>query len=436
MKLRIKRRGALFLAMAALFTLAGCNKASKTEAGAGDTQTLETALFLGGYAGFWESYIPKFEAENPGVKVKYELSNTIDEILRPRMMTDDVPDFVSLPAGSPGLDSRILARDGLLLDLNSFVDETKIDGGLLRDRFLDGVLEPSIFNGKLYMLPDVMGMQGLWYNKKLIRELGVSLPETYDDLLAIGEKLAAANMPGVYLFTYSGIDVSYVTDCLFKPTWAPFWEDIASNKSGIWQSPAIIKSFQYFRTMGERRYINPSNLGIDYLQTQTDFLTGKALFHANGTWLENEMADIQTVNFEWGFIPSLSLNRGDTRYTGGPGAGNMFIPAKAKNPELAKRFLAGIYTNDNIKAIADVIGSIIPVKGASELVSDNIAVSYKEALLGIEESKAAARDLSLVPEMAPIFSEVSTQLNNVISGSATAEQAAEAVAGVAAGVRF
>lgn len=434
MKLRIKRLGALLVVMATFFALAGCNKKAESGLSGEESQILEAALFLGGYTGFWEYYIPQFEAENPGVKVKYELSNTIDEILRPRMMTDDVPDFVAINQ-TVAFDSRILARDGLLLDMSSFLAETKINGVSLEDHLIEGMLETGTINGKKYLLPQNISMMGLFYNKKLIRDLGVSLPETYDDLLAIGEKLAAANMPGVYLFTYSGIDVSYVTDGMFKPTWGLIWDDITANKRGIWQSPEVIKTFQYFRTMGERRYIDPSNLGIDYLQTQEDFLTGKALFHANGDWLENEMADTQLVNFEWGFIPSLSLKKGDPRYLSSTHE-SMFIPAKAKNPELAKKFLAGIYTDENVRAIAEITGAVIPVKNALNLVSDYINISYKEMLRGQEETGAVSKILSSPPELAPVFNEVSIQLNNVIDGSATAEEAAAAVAVAAAGISF
>jgi N-acetylglucosamine transport system substrate-binding protein len=222
---------------------------------------------------------------------------------------------------------------------------------------------------------------------------------------------------------------------MFKPTWGAFWDDIAANRSGIWQSPEVIKTYQYFKIMGERRYINPSNLGIDYLQTQEDFLTGKALFHANGDWLENEMADTQPVNFEWGFIPSLSLEKGDTRYLSG-GHEVMFITTKAKNPELAKKFLAGVYTDENVKAVAEITGAVIPVKNAFDLVAGYINTSYREMLLGQEETGAVSKILSSPPEMAPVFNEVSTQLNNVIEGSATPEQAAAAVATAASGIRF
>ncbi|MDR0720020.1 MAG: ABC transporter substrate-binding protein, partial [Treponema sp.] len=178
MKSAIKRVGALVMVMAALFALIGCAKKS-AEAGpsAGDSQTMEAALFLGGYAGFWEYYVPKFEAENPGVTIKYELSNTLDEILRPRMMTDDVPDFVAINQGNT-FDPRILARDGQLLDMSSFLRETTINGVPLEDHLLPGMLDAGTFNGKKYLLPQNLTMMGLFYNKKLIRDLGVSLPET------------------------------------------------------------------------------------------------------------------------------------------------------------------------------------------------------------------------------------------------------------------
>jgi hypothetical protein len=65
-----------------------------------------------------------------------------------------------------------------------------------------------------------------------------------------------------------------------------------------------------------------------------------------------------------------------------------------------------------------------------------MTISYSEMLLGQEETGAVSKILSAPPELAPVFNEVGIQLNNVIDGSATAEQAAAAVAAVASGISF
>jgi N-acetylglucosamine transport system substrate-binding protein len=412
--------------------LPGCRQKQSQSSGEGG-QTLELALFLGGYTGYWESYIAKFEQENPGITVKYELSNTIHDTLRARMMTDDVPDFIATNI-FPQFDPRVLAREGQLLDLSSFFSETQISGIPLRDRIMDGLLDPGTFNGKAYLAPQLFNMQGLFYNKKLLRDLGVEAPETWDEFIAIGDRLAASDMKGVSLFVYSGIDVAYVFSMMAMPSLGGVWNDIIANKPWVWTSPEVVKLLGYYRTMGDKKFVQPGSLGLDYLQSQADFLTGKALFHANGDWLENEMADVEPVNFEWGFIPSLKLNPKDSAYLF-TNIEAMYIPAKAKNPELAKKFLAGVYGDDSVRLIGQNSGAVIPVKGAVNLVSDYLSTSFKEMLAGQERTGAISKDFNLPPELLPVGDEGGNQLNNLMDASITPERAASAMEAVAAGLR-
>ncbi|MDR0708615.1 MAG: hypothetical protein LBF77_00945, partial [Spirochaetaceae bacterium] len=92
--------------------------------------------------------------------------------------------------------------------------------------------------------------------------------------------------------------------------------------------------------------------------------------------------------------------------------------------------------DETVRAVAEITGAVIPVKTAMDLVSGDINVSYQAMLQGQEETGAVSKIFSPPPELAPVFNEAGIQLNNVIDGSATAEQAAAAVATAAAGISF
>ncbi|MFW5433762.1 hypothetical protein [Paenibacillus apiarius] len=63
----------------------------------------------------------------------------------------------------------------------------------------------------------------------------------------------------------------------------------------------------------------------------------------------------------------------------------MFIPKKAKNPELAKEFIKFQYRDDSIKLNAEKTTGIVAVKNASGLVKDFVPESVYNPIKVFEE---------------------------------------------------
>lgn len=69
----------------------------------------------------------------------------------------------------------------------------------------------------------------------------------------------------------------------------------------------------------------------------------------NGTWIVGEMANAEGVakGFEWGFMALPSVGNGDRYATSW--FEQAFIPAKAKEVELAKAFVGFLYSDEAAK---------------------------------------------------------------------------------------
>lgn len=74
-------------------------------------------------------------------------------------------------------------------DLNQFdgIDEVK-------QRFYSETLAPFTFDGKLYALPQTLDMTLMFYRSDILGELGLTLPETWDDVIEVASMLQKNNM--------------------------------------------------------------------------------------------------------------------------------------------------------------------------------------------------------------------------------------------------
>jgi multiple sugar transport system substrate-binding protein len=77
-----------------------------------------------------------------------------------------------------------------------------LNDGLLSDEFLDGFTaganDPMTIDGTVYGLRNDLAPVVLWYNQTLLDEFGYDIPETWEDYLALSDKLAAEH-PGYIL---------------------------------------------------------------------------------------------------------------------------------------------------------------------------------------------------------------------------------------------
>ncbi len=82
---------------------------------------------------------------------------------------------------------------GALVDLNEMPD---IDEVLTR--FQDGAETPYTYNGKLYALPDTQNFQMMFYRTDIFENLGLTVPETWDEFLYTAAIIQRNNM-NVYI---------------------------------------------------------------------------------------------------------------------------------------------------------------------------------------------------------------------------------------------
>lgn len=342
-------------------------------------KTLTLAGLDGGYgtAG-WEKVIANFE-EMTGAKVEYRFEKNIYDTIRPEIQAGNAPDLIYNSLGQQTALTETMLKEDMVMDITDLLDKT-IPGEdvAVKDKIDEGFLNNSITNpngdDKMYLAPIFYAPTGLWYNKALFTEGGgeYELPETMEDFIELGKK---AKEDGTSLFTYpiSGYFDTFTFAMMYEIGGQELFDKLTNYDVEAWKNEAT----PLFETVGE--IVNKDNLNPNtvaqankegFTQNQLSVMKNEALFMPNGTWVVEEMADAEGVadGFEWGFMPLPSID-GSDRYAFS-WIEQIFVSKDAKEPELAKEFLAYLYSDEATKAFIENGGAVQPIKDVENLLTD------------------------------------------------------------------
>ncbi len=118
-----------------------------------------------------ESFTPK-----TGIKVDLSIMTDANKLVLSNA-SGDTPDIAT------GINYSIpfeLAIRGALVDLSKFDNYKEVFG-----RYSDGLLVPSVVGDGLYSLPETMNFYVLFYRSDILGKIGVSVPNTMDELVSI-----------------------------------------------------------------------------------------------------------------------------------------------------------------------------------------------------------------------------------------------------------
>jgi len=277
-----------------------------------------------------------------GVSVKVETQTWGDHLtkLDTALAGSTPPDVVEL--GNTEM-ARYMAA-GAFADLSPQKAEFPNSG-----TWVQSLTDSATHDGKLYGVPYYGGSRAVIYNKELFEKAGITkLPATVDELIAAGEKLAAANagnpnfsafyMPGRYNWAGPG---SFVEG---------FGGHVAVKEGGKWRgtldSPESVAGLAKFKELVDK-LSKADRRGDDTKQDQTFAQGNAAMLYGLG----RELAAI--VDPARGGNPALAGKIGAFPMPGRTagkqmpafiGGSDLAVPVKGKYQDLARAWIA-IFTN-------------------------------------------------------------------------------------------
>ncbi|MCI7595329.1 MAG: carbohydrate ABC transporter substrate-binding protein [Lachnospiraceae bacterium] len=356
--------------------------AAQTDAAQTDTGlqgTLKVAAFNGGYGSeIWDAVTAKFMENNPGVTIELTCEKNLEEVISPLMKAGDYPDFVYLALGRELALPETLLKDNAIMDITDVLSmQVPGEGVTVGEKIIPGFTDTLVTNpngdGKTYLAPMFYSPCGLWYDANLLETKGWEVPQTWEEMWALGDK---AKAEGISLFTYpvAGYFDAFMFGLLTQAGGAEFYNRAMSYEDGIWETEEATRVFEIVGKLAT--YMEPTTVGNansdNFKKNQQLVLDDKAIFMPNGNWIIGEMADApRAEGFKWGFCPLPAIEKGGDRcaFTFFEQA---WIPAGAQNPELAKAFMAYLYSDEaaEIFATAGASPAIMPIEGVSKYISD------------------------------------------------------------------
>lgn len=383
-----KRRAgaALALLMASALVVAGCNSGGD-EGTSSEGELYKNPVTLtwwhnapqdGPGKTYWEKVAKDFSALHPTVKIEIEAIET-NQLQRTRipaaLLSNDPPDVFMTWGGGEMVEQ---VEADYLKDLTDQV-KTEVAN-------IGSAAEIWQVNGKQYGLPFRMGIEGIWYNKDMFAQAGISAPPTtFEELNAAVTKLKAINVTPIavgagdkwpaahWWYNFALRDCSI--DTLKK-----------ASKEKVFDDPCFVKAGQDLKAFIDTKPFQNNFIATPGQNDPTSanglLANGKAAMELMGDWNRGTLDNVATDKAKlakflgWFPVPAISGSAGDPKAALGGGDG---FACSKKAPAECVEFLKYIASPEVQKGYAETGTGLPVVKGAEAGIQDPALKSILQA---------------------------------------------------------
>ena len=303
-----------------------------------------------------------FEKENPNVHVKVVNVPNAGEVLKTRVLAGDVPDVINIYPQS--IELQEWAKAGYFEDLSN-KDYLK--------RVKNHYADKYAIDGKIYNIPYTANAYGIYYNKDKFKELGLKVPETWeefeelvDTIIAKGETPFA--IAGADTWTLNGYHQLALATATGGGKEANDYLRF-SKPNAIKSSDSVLKDdFRLLDLFRKKGAMQTNWQGAGYTDVVGAFARGDALMTPNGSWAITAI-NAQDPKFNVGTFPFPGKQKGQS-LTIGAGDLAWSISSSSKHKKEANAFVEYMSRPEVMQKYYDVDGSPTAIEGVKEAGSD------------------------------------------------------------------
>jgi raffinose/stachyose/melibiose transport system substrate-binding protein len=301
----------------------------------------------------------EFKKQYPNVKwdIKQDqFANLINAT--PRLLSgDNPPDLIRLPT------LVSFAKEGLLKNLDAYATTFGWDKWPVPQLNQARVAaDGTRGSGSLYAMGLNYSLTGIFYNKKLAAQIGMTAPPKtlaeFEDLLA---KAKAAGLLPIMEWgsAKSGMGLAFPLQALMAsvgPT-GPINDWIFQKKGATIDTPSNLTAAQHLQQWIKNGYFPPDINSIEYTDAAARFGKGEGVFTFNGDWQDAGYDKDLSGNVGFFVMPPADANGSPAAMSAPLTYG---IAAKAKNADCAAFFLNWVATNPTARQIDVTVGGSNP----------------------------------------------------------------------------
>ncbi|MGV9770121.1 ABC transporter substrate-binding protein [Microbacterium sp. NPDC003461] len=339
--------------------LAGCSTSTAGE-GSGDENTL---TFASGQQEAAQALIDGFEEANPEYTIKadfIEQDSAYIQQLRTQLSAGTAPDvFKVWPSGGDAMAIWQVAKDGLVAPLDDAEWASDVP---------ENLFDVSSLDGTLYSLPATTGGIGAIYNDQALAEVGAVAPTTWSEVLELCETATSAGKVAYALgnkdaWTAQLLPYALTATLVYGPN-PDFTADQEAGEASFSES-RWVEALEKVQQMRDAGCFNEGPNGTSYDAQMTLVATGDALGAVHVSQAVSAAIQYADEATTFSLAPMPATDDPAETYVPVAAGINFAINAKAKNPELAAKFLAYIASPEGqtLFAVASNSSPALPADG-------------------------------------------------------------------------
>lgn len=324
--------------------------------------------------------IEQFNQSQDRIEVYQNMNPNVDVSLRIDAVKGEMPDIVEV-SGLHGIESFEYIRGGYLI-------------ALTKEAFMEQVKEEYLsyvrYDEEIYQMPMALSYEGIFLNKSKFEEAGLSIPETYEQLIAVCGEIKK-NGESAFIFAdaetwpihqnWENIESAYRGDF-----W-DIWTSVAKGENSF-QTDAVSRgAMDKLLELHKYTYLDSASIGYD--EAVKLFAEGEAYMFMQGSWAYPALMR-QNPQLEVEMIP-FPVEKGYTQRAALWIDSSVGISASCKYPEEAKEFLAFLSRPEIMQIYINAEFYISCIEGVED------RAGYAPLFLDMIEQKKAAIDNAVLP---------------------------------------
>ncbi|MET8180547.1 extracellular solute-binding protein [Streptomyces sp. NPDC005336] len=358
--------------------------------------------------GTYKALAEGFEKEHPKVHVKYVNVPFGDANAK----------FKNAAGGNSGAPDVMRTEVAWVADFASIGYLAPLDGTAALDNekdYLPTAAASTKFNGKTYAAPQVIDTLALFYNKKMLKDAGVKVPASLDELKGASAKIKKkSGKTGLYL---RGDDPYWFLPYLYGE--GGDLVDEKSKKVTVDDEPGV-KAYKVIKDLVDSKAaITDASDGWNNMENA--FKSGKVAMMVNGPWaIEDARAGAQfkdKSNLGVAPVPAGSVKQGSPQ-----GGWNLSVYAGSKNLDASYAFVKYMSSAKVQKATTEKL-SLLPTRTS---VYADPSVAGNEMVKFFKPAVDKAVERPWIAQGNALFEPLRLQMANVLSGKTSPDKAAKA----------
>ena len=414
------RLGSLVLAIVAVGVLAGVASSS-------GTQNKVTLVYLDDIYTDEASkkaqmeMISIFEKRNPNIDVQYVAKSFGQFVPTARLVLQgaNAPDVVICAAADTC--NADLVKAGLVIPTDKYAKKYNWFKGI--DPVLLGTTrhekDGTTYRGQTYGMSITYDLVGLYYNKKMLKELGLKKPTTqaeFENALKVAKQ--AGEIP-IMFGDLGKVDLTYVWMQLvayeMDPTAIRNWQ--YRKRGSNMNTPGAIRAVKTLKRWYDAGYFSPDIFGIDQYTAVLKFNEGEGLFLPTGAWWTGLLTELGD---DAGYMLMPGKKKGAAPVAVHTLSNPLNITSKSDHPNEAAKFIAWMTSPESAKIRVKYGMNATPLwavkaKDAPSATGREVLSEFKR----MNKSGKAIPFLDASPRM--LLEILGSGLQSVLGGKMTAE---------------